>query len=165
MSKPRRSRIRRVLKWGGVAVCVLSLATWAGSTRWALWLNGPGFSCEVAEGALWVFGEGELNRWAQAEYGTWKIIGHEYGSRPMLPSIKGATPLPFSGPGRMYEWSVVIPLWVLVVIGLVPFVGLAWRGRRIPPKCCPTCGHNLTGSVSGKCPECGNPCRAEAGVK
>jgi hypothetical protein len=111
----------------------MSLATWAVSTRWALWLNGPGFSVEVAEGAIWAFGEGELNRWAQAEYGTWRIISHEYGSRFTLPSVKGTTPLPFSRPGKKYEWSVVIPLWVLVLIGLVPFVWLAWRGKRTPP--------------------------------
>jgi hypothetical protein len=30
---------------------------------------------------------------------------------------------------------------------------------------CRTCGYNLTGNVSGICPECGNPCRAEAGVR
>ena len=27
--------------------------------------------------------------------------------------------------------------------------------RRIPPGHCPHCGYDLTGNVSGKCPECG----------
>lgn len=27
----------------------------------------------------------------------------------------------------------------------------------IPAGCCPACGYNLTGNVSGVCPECGKP--------
>ena len=31
---------------------------------------------------------------------------------------------------------------------------LAWASQR-RPGCCPTCGYDLTGNVSGRCPECG----------
>ena len=30
-----------------------------------------------------------------------------------------------------------------------------WYNRRIPHYCCRTCGYDLTGNVSGVCPECG----------
>jgi hypothetical protein len=30
-----------------------------------------------------------------------------------------------------------------------------WRDRRPPPHCCQGCGYDLTGNVSGRCPECG----------
>ena len=29
--------------------------------------------------------------------------------------------------------------------------------RKLRPECCLTCGYNLTGNVSGVCPECGTP--------
>lgn len=51
---------------------------------------------------------------------------------------------------------VVLPFWALFVCVAVPTV-CAWRHDRRPP-CghCQACGHNLTGNVTGICPECGN---------
>ena len=51
-------------------------------------------------------------------------------------------------------WNFVsIPLWMPAVT----FATLAWftRSRAKPRGCCGKCGYNLTGNVSGKCPECG----------
>lgn len=31
------------------------------------------------------------------------------------------------------------------------------RKRLSKPGCCPSCGYNLTGNISGVCPECGMP--------
>ena len=52
--------------------------------------------------------------------------------------------------------DVTIPLWSLLSILMVPTV-LLWRQRRPRPKVsqCPSCLYNLTGNLSGKCPECG----------
>lgn len=38
-------------------------------------------------------------------------------------------------------------------------IGLCWwhEARRIPPGHCQICRYNLTGNVSGRCPECGTP--------
>ena len=30
-----------------------------------------------------------------------------------------------------------------------------WPRRRPKPGCCSSCGYDLTGNVSGRCPECG----------
>ncbi len=61
---------------------------------------------------------------------------------------------------------VFIPLWMPLAIAAILTAWLWHRDRRrIPPGHCRKCGYNLTGNVSGKCPECGNPCPAEAGVK
>jgi hypothetical protein len=44
---------------------------------------------------------------------------------------------------------------------LIPTGVLWWLGpQHFPPGCCKTCGYNLTGNVSGRCPECGKPTSA-----
>jgi predicted amidophosphoribosyltransferase len=48
-------------------------------------------------------------------------------------------------------------MYVLLLIAAVPTVLLWWRDRRIPPGHCQNCGYDLTGNVSGICPECGQP--------
>ena len=61
-----------------------------------------------------------------------------------------------------------IPLWVVIVSSAGLGLGLtavpllirslrAWRRRAVGH--CPTCGYDLTGNVSGRCPECGTPRR------
>lgn len=52
-----------------------------------------------------------------------------------------------------------IPLWPLIVAmmlfyGWREYVG---RKRRESDHECHRCGYNLTGNVSGRCPECGTP--------
>lgn len=53
------------------------------------------------------------------------------------------------------EQTALIPLWIAFVLFFVPSL-LAWRrSRKPPPSFCQKCGYNLTGNVSGVCPECG----------
>ena len=60
--------------------------------------------------------------------------------------------------------QVGVPLWIPLVALAVP-TALVWRRwfRRARPGHCPRCGYNLTGNVSGVCPECGTPWR-NAGI-
>lgn len=56
-----------------------------------------------------------------------------------------------------------IPLWLPLVIVATPTATLLWRDRRrILPGYCKQCGYNLTGNVSGVCPECGEPRHSES---
>ena len=58
------------------------------------------------------------------------------------------------GPGS-YTY-VSVPLLTCLLLTLVVGVYLFRRDRhRIPSGCCCRCGYNLTGNVSGYCPECG----------
>jgi hypothetical protein len=56
------------------------------------------------------------------------------------------------------------PTFISLALGFVITVGLTvflfWRERRWhPPGHCQTCGYDLTGNVSGRCPECGTTLR------
>jgi hypothetical protein len=48
------------------------------------------------------------------------------------------------------------PFWIPVIVTGVATL-LCWkiRRRRFAPGHCQACGYNLTGNVSGRCPECG----------
>ncbi|NLE59112.1 MAG: hypothetical protein GX616_12180 [Planctomycetes bacterium] len=57
-------------------------------------------------------------------------------------------------------WNVWLPLWIPFLLVTVPTAILWLRSRgRIPPGNCRKCGYNLTGNVSGVCPECGESAR------
>jgi hypothetical protein len=56
-------------------------------------------------------------------------------------------------------WTATAPHWFLVVIAAVlPAARLLSprRSGRRRPGLCPRCGYDLTGDVSGACPECGS---------
>ena len=65
-------------------------------------------------------------------------------------------------PVRYWIWGfrvIGLRLWLpAVAAALPPAFWLAHRlRRRPPPGLCRRCGYNLTGNVSGNCPECGDP--------
>ena len=58
------------------------------------------------------------------------------------------------------DWFITIPFWLMgVLLGAYPLVafirGPYLRHRRRKKGLCLKCGYNLTGNVSGVCPECG----------
>jgi hypothetical protein len=57
-------------------------------------------------------------------------------------------------------WNIMVPFWIPFVFVAMPTALLWWLDRRsIPPDQCRKCGYNLTGNVSGRCPECGTTIR------
>ena len=141
-------RWRRGLKRTGLALCVLICTVWIGSfflpvypnwlRRDTTWFGGVGngfIECYWPAGRLvsrsgqWFRGEVEV-RW-----------------RPMFMSIPA--------PGGTC-WYVGVPMWIIfgIVAGTTAFL---WHRDRLafPRGHCATCGYNLTGNVSGVCPECG----------
>ncbi len=81
-----------------------------------------------------------------------RTLGWELDTRS--PHVMTWSPTYNSGPT---SFSVGLPLWIPFLLVAIPTALLWWRdGRRIPP-CghCQKCGYDLTGNVSGVCPECG----------
>lgn len=58
----------------------------------------------------------------------------------------------------IFHW-IGIPMWfVVLLLSLTQAVGLVCRSRRLGHNVgnlCSVCGYNLTGNLSGVCPECG----------
>src|SRR4029077_8067454 len=75
-----------------------------------------------------------------------------------LPELR-VNPIPSRGFG-MHTDSLTIPLWLPFLVIATP-TALLWyrdRRRRIPAGHCQKCAYDLTGNVSGVCPECGMAC-------
>jgi hypothetical protein len=67
------------------------------------------------------------------------------------------------------ECAVTVPLWfpfaVLAAYPAIAFIrGPARRWRRRKRGLCVKCAYDLTGNVSGVCPECGKPIDDEEAV-
>jgi hypothetical protein len=55
-----------------------------------------------------------------------------------------------------------LPLVSLFALVAIPTAYFWWRdSRRVAPGYCQQCGYNLTGNVSGRCPECSAPVKRE----
>ena len=52
-------------------------------------------------------------------------------------------------------FEVIVPLWIPFLMFALPTAFLCHRDRRFPRGLCQACGYNLTGNMSGVCPECG----------
>ena len=80
-----------------------------------------------------------------------------------LPVVGGSDSFTMAPGNRVYDWGCVIRLWFLFLLCTIPTAVLWWRGRRQRREGhCAKCGYNLTGNVSGVCPECGTAIDADA---
>ncbi len=139
--------------WTGVIVSVLLIGLFALSMKYQVDWRNTGESVRVT---LW---SGHLfyRRYPVANglapppgWTAWRI--------PQSASLWRPEAVPFRPP-RLYwksgAFELQLPLWILFVIAASATVVLWWRDRPIPPGHCQHCGYNLTGNVSGRCPECG----------
>lgn len=170
------SRIRRILKWVGLAACASVLVAMTVSGWWAVgywhytksqaiypWLMGGhvGYTAQYATvtqtGQLVPNGTGGWVRWPvpglyiERQSHGWPLL-----ERNWLPQLSSA-----STPHRAYSFA--LPLWLVFLLAFVPTACLWYRDarrwychwRRFPPGHCARCGYDLTGNTSGVCSECG----------
>jgi hypothetical protein len=141
----------RVAKWVGTVACLVLVAlfavSWAHMFRRRVDVIGH-FSFMVWDGAAAVIWSNDAD-----------LLGDQY-TLPELLVMVGAWEHPWhpSIYGAWNPWGVYLPLWVPFIMAVAPTGWLWWRDRRrIPAGHCRKCGYDLTGNVSGRCPECGVP--------
>ena len=130
---PRR-RLRTFTLWTGTLLCVLIAAAFVVSARWLVALDIRGGPCVYVQAGH--FGLAFDDLYVRA----WHTQRHSAGL-------------------WWWRWAlsphVVFPLWFAFIGVAGPTCVLGWSARRrILPGHCP-CGFDLTGNVSGACPECG----------
>ncbi len=140
------SRYRKWAKWVGLVGC---------TTLAAFWLNGPRYMHWVSPASYWLisFCDGCLD--------IQRFTSSFVESLPLRPgfstggfSSRGRSVRPFVG-SNANSTQILIPLWIPFIILAIPTAFFWYRDRRPPPNHCQFCGYNLTGNVSGTCPECG----------
>jgi hypothetical protein len=175
MSAPGfRFHLRR---WSSI-VAVAGIALWLGTMLFDVYLFGDSVSLYYGCGCVGIYWSGDpvtrnsrlLNGfdwpWFDGGAGTtWEAAGW---GRVMV-----------DGPRRMLSWDTVsnrvhypqhlglylpgqsftddvhhlgLPFWVLIVAGLS---GRVLSRRKPKSGDCPSCGYNLSGNITGLCPECG----------
>jgi len=180
----RRSRTRRVLKWIGTAGCALILFTWFASALFGVGrCSSSGWAVFVDGGLFAVYWQPPALRGEGITLALRIMRGNEFVAKTE-PTIRGRIHAECSdasnydrlvitrcyprrfvigqawrrlSPGRWGFQGMAISLWVPLLIVAVPTVLLWWSDRQFPEGHCQNCGYSLTGNVSGRCPECGEP--------
>ncbi|MFH1746134.1 MAG: hypothetical protein ABIG44_03715 [Planctomycetota bacterium] len=173
----RRSRTRRMLKWTGTAASVFLLCLYLLSLVRSVVYWNMYFDIMLDCGVVYIeqfeyTGDAEwISRWQDRRR---PILGFHHAAPTAFVYIVAARTLPVRFGLRLPQFTriahpasrgrpvnsrvttVTAPLWLgLAPMGAVTAL-LWWLDRRnIPPGHCRKCGYNLTGNVSGVCPECG----------
>lgn len=160
---PRRHRIRCVLKWTGTIACVLVAAVFVGS-RWVYvdWRDcrlGDHYICGRVDGGVfysedWKLPLGWSDDGDDLHDSNWSIAHVGFAQSPK--TIWWEWPLLDRNMGRDSRGAIYIPIWIPFVLIATPTASL-WRLDRRRPRAgrCRRCDYDLTGNVSGRCPECG----------
>lgn len=145
---PRASVARRVAKWAALAMCVL-LAAGLVFQVWhtVAWTNSYGTGVRLMEGQV------QIGWMRVPQSGTARFVWRLDRARPVDFRTYWQLPLPSVYGDYVHLPVSLLPL--LVLLASLTFV-LWLRDRlRFAAGYCPKCGYDLTGNVSGRCPECG----------
>lgn len=161
-SKRRPGRFRRAGLWLSVITCIVLLLAWVSSCLvGVVYTAGVGFwfgehswyfsgQIWLADGALGV-GRHEGDPGADEDWPRWQFYVPNGSLGLALPSFES-----FDHPCIGGSWLLHVPLWLLMApCGLLTLWLWPRPGRDAGGPRCTACGYNLTGNVSGVCPECG----------
>jgi hypothetical protein len=166
-AQPGRLRWRRYAKWIGASVTALLAVVWCTTYVWETWFYWAGskrsclVACNWGTVVAWTVPSDDPIRLPLVT-GTGFYVWRHRG----WPALVGAAPDDFRYglilPRRQFRYpgqviGVRVPLWLLALAVGFPTAILFWRDRGYGPGHCRKCGYNLTGNVSGICPECGTP--------
>ncbi len=140
-------KLRRltVIRWTGVSISVLLGGAW--------WVSSENrFTYSTRHHTY------SANRWVwELEAGRIKATCKYRGTNV---SVRPSPPLPTKmawWPDVEFEFSgshIYMPIWMLL-LPLAAMTFLLWRYNPRSTGQCVSCGYDLTGNVSGTCPECG----------
>ena len=148
----RRSRTRQVLKWVALVGCTVLASAFVFSIAWCPtwytkdWCRGIGLS----RGRVWVV-------WDRRSRFPWERALVEVRQNSSL-GIAWWPHLLVNDKAlgvQLFGRSASVPLWMPFLALALPTAFLWHRDRRPPKGHCQTCGYDLTGNVTGVCPECG----------
>ena len=135
---------------------------WLCSIWWRLYIDsGTPIGGHVRHGIRLSGGAISLSR---TSYGSGLMAGLEFysGCERILttnvawwPCLNKTTQSGVTVSGPISAFEISLPLWLPFLIVAFPTAILWRRERWIPAGHCRECGYNLTGNVSGVCPECG----------
>jgi hypothetical protein len=130
----------------------LLFGTWAYAATHDVGVRYPSWSLCLRQGSL--------NVWLYRQKTSQSLGPPNWFSDPM-PFQADIFPWTFGNlldPTGRLDAGIYLPPWIPFVIIAAPTAVLWYVDRRrIPPGHCRKCGYNLTGNVSGRCPECGTP--------
>ncbi len=156
----RQRRTRRVLKWAATAVCVLVFPAPLLTRHYVPVWRIEAFDCAVGLGQggvvlFWATDPGY--RFPGPGWFSMNASGPEWFRDFWTARAQNLAWCWTPYISRGWPFGILlVPSWVAAVLFGVPAAYLWWLDRRrIRPGHCQGCGYNLTGNVSGRCPECG----------
>jgi hypothetical protein len=151
---PRRPwlPLRPSFFWGSAVASMLLVTLWLASGRYSCTFHDKGrHAVELHHGMLSVRSIPECVRWLW-ENPPWYCVSR--AERFELDWVPHVADCMQSSVGSW--WEVNVPLWLPLLVTAIPAVRMVSGRRRVPSGHCQNCGYDLTGNVSGRCPECGS---------
>ena len=168
-----KRRLFNILAALSLVLCVATAGLWVRSYWYADSVAGPPFTMSSVDQAVFICTHSEPGGWHwsydSSSATEWNWTRADYGATPdEWPQLR----FPDLSPVRFEPYGngtcrLVLGHWFLCSLTVVlPAIWL-WRYRRdrrlrtdgMPH--CAQCDYNLTGNVSGICPECGTPIAAQ----
>lgn len=140
----RRIRMRRIFKWVCTGSCASLAIFWIVSLyRNISYTPGGPWEFTTHPGALMIIKDSDYY-W---HYSRLEVRPY-YWEHPQFWWVHSST----KGNNDFY---VFVPIW-MILLPIVPVSFWIWHSDRHPKSGCINCRYNLTGNVSGVCPECGS---------
>lgn len=160
------TRTCRFCRWSGLLLCTLLAIVWLATLHYGVFLpfnlKDGHTVVRIAYGSVTVFRKpGTASHRAfffrnRSLRWTWQAGFQRYP--------RGAAG--FGSPvGPRWGFVLVLPIWIPLAIAVIPTASLWTRAKRRSPESCQKCGYDLTGNVSGVCPECGSEKRRSGSAR